>query len=427
MEYWLNGIISVIVNLFELYVISRFMRCFFDTVKTRKSILLLVYLFRYIIWLVIERIANYPIINLMTAFLCIFLIASCYRATISKRLLVSLIIIICLLMAESIVGIAIGFAGFELFEESRSLANFYDFMIVVLFWVMALITRRFRNIKTDIRVPVQFSGAVFFIVMISLFMEAMFFAQKDLNYKIVAPFLLCIVLLNVIIIYLYDTLSKSLQDRIQLKLMEKERESYHNQFEVMQRNYEEMRNFRHDCINRFMAMERMLNDNRLEELRQYICDVIGTLDSQNVYCDSGNVAIDSILNYLLTKAVKAGISVETDIQIPDELVVMEDDMIVVFGNLLNNAIEANMDESIKGKKLMISVRFDKGCMKICVRNTHANKVQQKGGHLLTSKSDKSSHGIGLRSVDAIVEKYGGIKTVKYDEKEFQVEIVMKIQ
>lgn len=424
MEYQINFIISFLLNMFELYIIYRFMTCFFEETLIGKIGVLSVYALRYVISLIVGAVGNYPLVNMVTSFLTMFFIACCYNATISKKVTVAFSVWMCGFVAEAIMALVIGITHFEIWGEAVMLNSFYEFLLKIILWSMSLIVRRFKYVRKSEKVPLQFSVSVVLIVAISVFMEITIFQQETLADAVASPFTVCIVLLNIIIIYLYDSLSKSFEDKIQLKLMEREITSYHNQMEVVQENYEEMRMFRHDYKNRLATMEQMLMQQKIESAREYLGEIIGKLESQNLYSDSGNLAIDSILNYLFSKVKNHGIAVKTDIRIPEGMDIPEDDVVVLIGNLVDNAMEASLKAENGKKEIAFSIGYEKKCLKICVKNTYNGQIKHQNGHLLTSKEDKSMHGIGLRSVDAIVEKYNGTKRVSYDAQEFNITIIL---
>ncbi len=101
----------------------------------------------------------------------------------------------------------------------------------------------------------------------------------------------------------------------------------------------------------------------------------------------------------------------------------EGDLAIIIGNLFDNAIEASMElpqedryirlyMDMKGKKLYISMT-----------NLTALKKQKKLGGIF--KSTKGiNRGLGLISVDEIVEKYGGYISRNSEDDAFTTEILI---
>lgn len=123
------------------------------------------------------------------------------------------------------------------------------------------------------------------------------------------------------------------------------------------------------------------------------------------YVATGNDTIDSLLNYKIQKAKDVLNLVETKIRIPEKLNLHSFDLNVVLGNLLDNAIDASVQT--KEKELKITMKLDKGVLFLNICNSCRGIAEGKRGILETTKSDKMNHGIGLKNVRRIVEKYHG--------------------
>lgn len=140
---------------------------------------------------------------------------------------------------------------------------------------------------------------------------------------------------------------------------------------------------------------------------------------------TGNIAIDSVINYKMTQAYENNISVETDIAIPEKLEVDEDDMAVVLGNALDNAIEAVLKVRNENERyIKIKMEYEQETLSIYIKNSFDSVVKDNGTKLLTRKKDKKMHGIGLQSINDIVDKYRGEVELRYSGNEFLIQIVL---
>ena len=63
---------------------------------------------------------------------------------------------------------------------------------------------------------------------------------------------------------------------------------------------------------------------------------------------------------------------------------------------------------------------------IQVENTFEGELKMKDGRPLTSKADKENHGIGIRSIKSIVEKYQGTVSVRVQDGNFVLTILLPI-
>ena len=63
-------------------------------------------------------------------------------------------------------------------------------------------------------------------------------------------------------------------------------------------------------------------------------------------------------------------------------------------------------------------------LSIYIKNSFDSVVKDNGTKLLTRKKDKKMHGIGLQSVNDIVDKYRGEVELRYSGNEFLIQIVL---
>ena len=81
---------------------------------------------------------------------------------------------------------------------------------------------------------------------------------------------------------------------------------------------------------------------------------------------------------------------------------MNTNMVNILGNLIDNAIEASVDE--KEPYIELTIKQEKSFILIKVVNKYSREFS---GNMETKKKDKIFHGIGIGSVNDIVKKYDG--------------------
>lgn len=166
-----------------------------------------------------------------------------------------------------------------------------------------------------------------------------------------------------------------------------------------------IRALRHDMKNHILALQVLVQKKEVEEADNYLDSMQHFMKNPQEYVATGNDTIDSLLNYKIQKAKDVLNLVETKISIPEKLNLHSFDLNVVLGNLLDNAIDASVQT--KEKELKITMKLDKGVLFLNICNSCRGVAEGKRGILETTKSDKMNHGIGLKNVRRIVEKYHG--------------------
>ena len=100
------------------------------------------------------------------------------------------------------------------------------------------------------------------------------------------------------------------------------------------------------------------------------------------------------------------------------------DLCIIFGNLLDNAIEACSKMNNIPKEIFIKVRMQHDIIYIYVKNTSYKYPKKIDGKFITSKKNKEYHGIGIESVRKSVEKYNGHLDFDYDNNMFRTTIII---
>ena len=85
--------------------------------------------------------------------------------------------------------------------------------------------------------------------------------QKNVSDLVYVLSLICVVSLNFLVIYLYDSISKLFNERIETEIAKQETEYYHKQAELIQENSQEVKQLRHDMKNYTIALSELIKNN----------------------------------------------------------------------------------------------------------------------------------------------------------------------
>lgn len=167
---------------------------------------------------------------------------------------------------------------------------------------------------------------------------------------------------------------------------------------------DDLRIFRHDMINHFTVLEYHLENGNVKKSRDYLQKMMQLCGNQTDI-RTGNPTADSILGRKIMEARQKEIDVYCDISAVGELSVPDFDLTCIFGNLLDNAIEASQKSPEKIIRIVLKRSGD--LLIFRVKNTFQGNIIRKNGFLLTTKQDSGKHGIGLHSVDRTVRELNG--------------------
>ncbi len=214
-----------------------------------------------------------------------------------------------------------------------------------------------------------------------------------------------ILIFNMILFYIYDVLQQLYGEKIENQMIEQRVDMYENELEIIKESNHSIRLLRHDMKHHLNELQFYIKKQEYEKALLYIENMDQSITNTNEYIASGNKEIDSTLNYLLQKAEKQIPKAEINVAMPENLSIDTFSINVILGNLLENAIEAS--QKSQEKYLKIDIKVKKGLFLLRIENSFKESPIVDKGEIVSSKGSLINHGIGLKSVKAVVEKQGG--------------------
>ena len=130
------------------------------------------------------------------------------------------------------------------------------------------------------------------------------------------------------------------------------------------------------------------------------------------FCE--NIDANIVLSHYAQEAERLGIAYSVVANIPASCPVEDHDLSVLFGNLLENAMDACVASKTTARSIFVRAVYEKGSLCIAIDNTFDGKIMQDpDGTFLSSKH--AGKGLGTVSVRTIASKYHG--TCRFDWKD----------
>ena len=254
------------------------------------------------------------------------------------------------------------------------------------------------------------------IVGISIYVDILYTEGETYNNMLLicSAVMLFTFIINVFFSNKYSRVEKEAQEqRMAIYKLETQTRYY----EEKMRDEERIKEIYHDMKNHLLLLEEEWgekNSTGIENLRKEMAQY------ENYY-RTGNKFVDIILKDKLTKAAEYSINIEDNIELIEIDFIEPLDLSTVFGNLLDNAIEACRSiEEPKKRQIFISSKQENNILVISIKN---NKVNANSKNI----PKKVIHGYGLANVTAAVHKYGGGIDIIEEKQEFAVNIVIPIK
>lgn len=252
-----------------------------------------------------------------------------------------------------------------------------------------------------------------------------FFRLYPQLFPVVPALLLAI---NLLVFLLIDRMLSAQSERSQRMLLEQQNSYYVNQYHRNREFQEEALRFRHDFNHILLGLRSRILSGEEAASTAELDALLGSAGQAQAYCNTGNPVIDSILDYKRQEASAAEIELRLELSLPPRLMLDTAVISVILGNALDNAREAaSLIPKEQGTERYIAVHMHylNDSLFIRIQNPYYGSVLQgPGGELLTTKSDKRSHGIGLRNIRQTMERAGGLFQLAYSGQLFQLELVL---
>lgn len=163
-------------------------------------------------------------------------------------------------------------------------------------------------------------------------------------------------------------------------------------------------------------MEKTVENQEYDAAEQYLNSVSKEQTDRSFLVNSHHAILDALFNTKATEAIQKGIDIDFELNDLSALPFDVSDMVVLFSNLLDNAIEAC--EKIEGDRVIRVSAVLKQSFLFSVRNTTL-PVEIKNDTIQTTKPNASLHGFGLSNIKLILNKYHADFVMDYEDGWFQ--------
>lgn len=209
--------------------------------------------------------------------------------------------------------------------------------------------------------------------------------------------------------------------------LDAQNQAYQRQLDVLNQSEEKISALQHDMNNHILMLQHLARQGDHEELEQYMHEIKEMIHPKGFFPSTGDALVDGMLNLKLEELItNLQAEVECDVCLQSTRTMDRIDLSILLGNLLDNAIHA-LQGCDPPRKLNVQMEQKRGLLYIQIKNNHHEKIREKNGSFLTTKTNGKNHGIGLKNVKRIVEKYQGEMTVDYDKSWFSVEILLFLE
>ena len=231
--------------------------------------------------------------------LSLSIISLCYTGTVLKKFVVVTSIYVVNIMTESLLFfMPASYPGQDSVMEGILQCIMGMGMLAISVLYEKTIELRTKNME----LPAYLWGSVLLIPLLSFAMMLKITMIRRSSGESVTELILGILIINVLIIYLYDALQNYYKEKADKENLKKLVSGYSRQLNIMTESYAQIREIRHDLKHHIFSLTHLIQNNRKTEALDYISQMERHICNPEEYASSGNKEIDSILNYFLNEA-----------------------------------------------------------------------------------------------------------------------------
>ncbi|MCL1880235.1 MAG: GHKL domain-containing protein [Actinomycetia bacterium] len=199
--------------------------------------------------------------------------------------------------------------------------------------------------------------------------------------------------------------------------LDRQRTLYHNLTE----STEKVRAMRHDMRHQLFVLRDYLKDGDTDEALEYIDQIAGAAPNLSLMLLTDNFVVNAVLSHYMAMAAEYNIHTDLQLVVPAELgAVSESDISIIFGNLFENAIEATAFLPESKRFVRMRCQAPARRLTLTVDNSFDGYYRRQDNSFYSRK--RPGRGIGLSSVQTIVERYDGSMKIEAANGVFMVSL-----
>lgn len=361
----------------------------------------------------------------LVTFLCIYI----YKVGMRKSLLYVTLLYAMWMLAEFVVFLFFNFIPLDKNQELilGSIVSKIIIYVLLIFLKISL-QHKLKHIAS-----IKYWGLLFLVPVSSIWISYNILLLEENSGQTSAftiiSFLL-ILFINLIIFEFCDKLSENIE-------LQKESAVFEQQLELIEKYSAEhedenmrIKIIQHDLNKHLNYLRGEAENNNNGTVVKYIDTLLDDgLLPRDFISSSGNLAIDSLINFRCSNAEKLGINVRTNILIPSTFSekIRGKDICIILGNAIDNAIEAA--KLCEEKKFIdIAIVYKKKVISIVIQNSYLGNIRRDSkGNLLTNKKSPANHGLGLSSIRRAIERYSGEMLIEEKNQIFRLSILLLLE
>lgn len=230
----------------------------------------------------------------------------------------------------------------------------------------------------------------------------------------------CIVLADLYLLHFMKVSNEKNALEREVELLEKQADIQYKYYVLQKQKYNSTIHILHDVDKHVTGIEKLYMNGENGTASEYVKEIRNMLEPLIPVKYTGNPILDILLSDKAVVSKEKGIRFDVKVDNVDLNFIEAIDVTTIFGNLIDNAIEA-AEKVHDNKYICISISPYQEMVLVRIENTSL-PLKWKNGMPVSGKGKK--HGIGLLNVKRSIAKYDGAITFKQQDKIVTVDLLL---
>lgn len=364
-------------------------------------------------------LTSYPI---HTHMVLIGALMICFQCTVKEATICTLLAYMCCQIPTWISKCAM----YTTYDSSIGEFLIYLFAVLITFWIIVKYAATpIHELMQGSKAATMVMGIVpvtyyFFDYLTTVWTKVLYTG----NYHVAQfmPSVICVAYLVFAVVFSYEQKRRT-------EAME-ERTILQNELYIVETETESLRELskaarihRHDMRHHLALILRLIEEDHIEEAREYIQENIERIDEFTPHRFCEMEMLNLILSHFASQAEEMKAQYRFDIELPDQIPLTKPELCALVSNALENAFHAV--GALPEEKRFAEARLCvfKGKLIFSVDNSCDDKIQVTGDR---PKADKAGHGYGTRSIMTIANKHNGMAVFQSENGTFSLMVTIPL-
>ncbi|MDC7291862.1 GHKL domain-containing protein [Blautia schinkii] len=359
-----------------------------------------------------------PYLNHKLGILIIFLITYIFYRSVTKRKVIFLTFLLFVLINIQLNSLLLAWTTLDFHIFPHLIEYEYgDFMLLSSIYCIFMFSIVYFSLakpyKRIVDENIVMNSTKFFLWLPALFFltTGILTSTLDKIAGVTKEFLLPLALLNIFSIVAYHATLRAIVDNYDASLERERLSAVTNQLKLWETQYKTLHNkidadarARHDWRQHIITIMGYVETKDLSGLDDYLSEYKEKylFHDKPPVCDV--LSLNMLFQYYQREADELGISLTINSVAFAQCPILVTDLTILFGNLLENAIEGCDKLTAKDKYIHLKILRKPGRLSFLCENPIEENLMLTNGKINSTKEDG---GIGLSSIQGIVEKYDG--------------------